>query len=128
VKSKLEDILFHYDWESEDVSNKEYTINQHYHMKRGDDKYPIISWDGKLEVLKEWIRNLEVKLMEEKGWEGGVIELHHMIDDVETIKVEDEDGEKKERLQSLIYYLNIVNGMLEEELNKQNPIRGKKIG
>ena len=89
-------------------------------MEKGDNNHPTISWEGKLEFYREWIKSLEVKLLEEKGFCKEEIGLMVMLDDKEEIQVEGEKGKKKEKIQSLIYYLNVVNGMLEEELNNGN--------
>ena len=41
-----------------------------------------------------------------------------MLDDKEEIKVE--EGDNEERIESLIYYLNVYNGILEEMLEDGN--------
>ena len=114
---KIDDVINDYDEFSEDVSRDSYIRNTHYHMDDNNRQFSNITYQGKLSVLREGIRLLEVQLLKEKGFDNEYISLSLMLDDLEEIKVEDENEEKKERIQSIIYYLNVYNGILEELLH-----------
>ena len=113
----LDKILFEYDDFSEDVSKDVYVRNYHYHITKGKRKFTNITKEGKLDFLQQWIRILEIKLLEEKGEDLENIGYMMLLDDLEEIKVENEEGSKLEKIQSYIYSLNVVNSILEEVYN-----------
>ena len=115
---KIEDIIKDYEDFSEDVSKDVYVRNSHYHMTDNKRDFSNISYEGKLGVIREGIKLLEVQLLKEKGFDNEYISLCLMLDDKEEIKVD--EGDNEERIESLIYYLNVYNGILEEILENEN--------
>lgn len=117
MSKKIENILNGYEDFSEDVSRDVYIRNAHYHMKDTNRDFNDISYEGKLSVLREGIKVLEVQLLKAKGFDNEYISLCLLLDDKEEIKFE--EGDDKEKVQSLIYYLNVYNSILEQILNER---------
>ena len=57
---------------------------------------------------------LEYQLLSIKGYDDDVIGLMMLVDDVEEIKVDDEEGLLKDRIEKTIYSLNLFSSWLEE--------------
>ena len=95
------------------INKQSYTFNSHYHFNN-KRSYESISQEMKEEYLEELIQMLEYQLLSFKGYDDDVIGLMMLVDDVEEIKVDDEEGLLKDRIEKTIYSLNLFSSWYEE--------------
>ena len=95
------------------ISKKSYTLHSQHNLT-DKKQYEVVSEDSKEEILSELINYFEVVGLQYKGYDNGEIELMMLIDDDYEIKVEDETGRDKEKIEKVIHTLNTLTSMIED--------------
>jgi len=95
------------------ISNNSYTLHSQHNLTDVKE-YDYVTREDKLEMMSELINYFEMILLNMKYYDDDDIEIMMLIDDEYKIKVEDETGEDKEKIEKVIHTLNTLTSMIEE--------------
>ena len=95
------------------ISNNTYKLHSQHNLTDVKE-YDYVTRDDKLEMISELINYFEVVLLNYKYYDDDEIGLMMLIDDDYDIKVEDETGRDKEKIEKVIHTLNTLTSMIED--------------